>query len=1368
MAIDYASLATSGSNTDASSYTTASISPTANNLVLAWVYSAAGSTPNVPTVSGGGVTWVQVATVLDSTSQKRLTLFRAMSAVSTSGTVTFDFGGQTQTGCTWSIIQYDHVSTRGTNGSGAIVQTDTEASAGSVSSLTSTLSSFASTQNAAVGGFGYALNSTDGVVGSGFTHTGERNQGSPNMAMLTEFRNSPDTTVDMSIGASSVPMVGISAELAVAKTEQIKDNFDDNSTSSQWGYYNSVVEANGQVEITVTGGTPDYHGYYSGDYYDLTDSYIMVEVVNPGNQAWTSLETELQATVEGDGANRVCFTLSNNVLTAYQTVASSNTSLATVAWNATNMRWWRIRESGGTTYWEYTSQAGYEANTWTTLHSKLNPITMTAMGIDIDAGNWSTETGSTLVVFDNFNIVYTTDRYWVGGTGNWDDTSHWATSSGGSGGASVPTSINNVYFDVNSFSSASQVVDINGATAVCKDMDWTGATNNPSLYAGDAGSLSIYGSLTFISAMSITGVYADFGIKFMSTGSETIDMSGKSFPGWWSGNVEFNGVGGTWDLQDDLSLGSSNNSIVFKKGTLNTNNYAITTRSLIATWGASFTLNLGSSIVEAFGVDFDEAGFTLNEGTSHIKLGNSSSGFSLVTGDETFYDVTIDGNTTNFTINDSNTYHNLTINSLSYDAPKTIVIEAGTTQTITNNLSISGSSGTRLVEITSSSPSTQYNIISNGSDVTGDYLDITDSNVSGTARFLVGTGFVNGGNNDGWEVDAPDITLVANYVVSSGSDIAKDASYDVLYQTNITKDSVYAVLYTPADITQPSGYSIFVDAADITLDASYSIARENLDSSRLKKLKIGEKYGPVTSVVLGRVPQNDNIIISSSNSRTDIISDINTTTNLFTVNSNELSDGNLIRVESTGDLPAPLQADVNYYVYTNSDPDTFALARTYSDAIAGINLVNLTTSGTGTVTLAHIQTQEVQINNNQIMDDDRITLLPNLYPKLVGIEWNEVQATTIGLGWHEVGDLIEFTQGDRTVVGFMSEVHLVFDGSIKETLKSEIPDVATINYQTAGGILKTVYNTEIKVDKQENEITSIVSQQDIYQEETLENFTQVYQDINNIALTVQKYGGGNLIRNSVGFATTQEQDDSSNLYDKFSFWDYNTDYDMATNGVAISYSSSESQNNGGVSGEVIEMSGADISITQRIVLAAQTPLSFGIRVNNDPGTGSATITLSNDSETFTIDIDDATSYDWTELTLQNFQTTLPWLDVTITVDAVTKLQFTDLRIMYGATITGWMQAASEILSTNVQFTEFGMRIFDNVHDTETRVTYNEFSTRRRSDGAVLFEADDSGIVANDVTIKGRTSYLSGGDEVIRQITIPESSTMSGIAFIRVS
>jgi hypothetical protein len=73
------------------------------------------------------------------------------------------------------------------------------------------------------------------------------------------------------------------------------------------------------------------------------------------------------------------------------------------------------------------------------------------------------------------------DYYWVGGSGNWTDaTNHWATSSGGSTFHTlVPSESDNVIFDANSFSGSGQTVTVNSLTAYCKNMTWTGATNNP-------------------------------------------------------------------------------------------------------------------------------------------------------------------------------------------------------------------------------------------------------------------------------------------------------------------------------------------------------------------------------------------------------------------------------------------------------------------------------------------------------------------------------------------------------------------------------------------------------------------------------------------------------------------------------------------------------------------------------------------------------------------------------------------------------------------------------------------------------------------------------------------------------------------------
>ncbi len=106
--------------------------------------------------------------------------------------------------------------------------------------------------------------------------------------------------------------------------------------------------------------------------------------------------------------------------------------------------------------------------------------------------------------------------------------------------------------------------------------------------------------------------------------------------------------------------------------------------------------------------------------------------------------------------------------------------------------------------------------------------------------------------------------------------------------------------------------------------------------------------------------------------------------------------------------------------------------------------------------------------------------------------------------------------------------------------------------------------------------------------------------------------------------------------------------------------------------------------------------------------------------------------------------------------------------MYGATTQGWVQANGEILSANVQFTTEGVRVFDSVHDTETRMTFNEFSTRRKSDDEILFEADDLGVVTNNLSIKGRTSYIRDGDVIVKQLTIGSANPKSGLAFIRVA
>lgn len=86
------------------------------------------------------------------------------------------------------------------------------------------------------------------------------------------------------------------------------------------------------------------------------------------------------------------------------------------------------------------------------------------------------------------------DRYWVGGSGTWDSssTTNWSTTSGGAGGASVPTSADNVIFDSNSGgSSNTEIVTISGAVT-CANLTVTGSFAAP--WRGTGATLNIHGT----------------------------------------------------------------------------------------------------------------------------------------------------------------------------------------------------------------------------------------------------------------------------------------------------------------------------------------------------------------------------------------------------------------------------------------------------------------------------------------------------------------------------------------------------------------------------------------------------------------------------------------------------------------------------------------------------------------------------------------------------------------------------------------------------------------------------------------------------------------------------------------------------------
>jgi hypothetical protein len=118
--------------------------------------------------------------------------------------------------------------------------------------------------------------------------------------------------------------------------------------------------------------------------------------------------------------------------------------------------------------------------------------------------------------------------YWVGGSGTWDatTTTYWATSSGGAGGAGVPTSADSVIFDASSNIGVGAftvtVAGTSAAPAVCLDFSTGGAggalDGAMTLAFGTTGFVGCYGSLTFpVANFSISTGASTTGIRFLST-----------------------------------------------------------------------------------------------------------------------------------------------------------------------------------------------------------------------------------------------------------------------------------------------------------------------------------------------------------------------------------------------------------------------------------------------------------------------------------------------------------------------------------------------------------------------------------------------------------------------------------------------------------------------------------------------------------------------------------------------------------------------------------------------------------------------------------------------------------------------------------
>lgn len=368
-------------------------------------------------------------------------------------------------------------------------------------------------------------------------------------------------------------------------------------------------------------------------------------------------------------------------------------------------------------------------------------------------------------------------RYWIGGSGDWNDQSHWSATSGGTGGACVPTVYDDVYFNAASnFTAGNKTVTVNNGNAYCRNIDWTGATNAPIWSKAATWNIEVWGTSVILnpaatfntSPITLKGATAtSLQGSVLGNFDVTIDKPGGSLTllnNYSNTQTDFVLTAGTFNAAGrTLSISSIDNSALDNVSAIDISNASVTASYLWRYTGnaASHTLNATNSTIttpafHATGLIYNLVNVTGTLNTSAII--NSTTIDSLnFTNTNTASAAGINGTSNILNIVDYKGGGGIygtgnSIDTLIFFPGNTYTLTAGTNTTINGQWYGSGTP-CRATEIISSSASVNATITKNSGDVDFDYVRLRRITAAGTAApFVARSHSTNLGNNVNWNI----------------------------------------------------------------------------------------------------------------------------------------------------------------------------------------------------------------------------------------------------------------------------------------------------------------------------------------------------------------------------------------------------------------------------------------------------------------------------------------------------------------------------------------------------------------------------------------------------------------------------------------
>jgi len=201
-------------------------------------------------------------------------------------------------------------------------------------------------------------------------------------------------------GAGSEEPVGCSADGMLA----LKDGFDDGAIAPVWGVYTggaaTVEEAGGALVVGLPSvdDSPMYGSLYAPTSHDLTGCAVATKVAEAPDLAsngFAHLHVDAGPDVieifqEGEG------------LYFKEVIGQQHIFLAQIPYSPAEHAYWRIREEGGTAYWETSA----DGQAWVVQASAEAPFPLTAISFGIAAGRYQPDLSpSGTARFESLNVI---------------------------------------------------------------------------------------------------------------------------------------------------------------------------------------------------------------------------------------------------------------------------------------------------------------------------------------------------------------------------------------------------------------------------------------------------------------------------------------------------------------------------------------------------------------------------------------------------------------------------------------------------------------------------------------------------------------------------------------------------------------------------------------------------------------------------------------------------------------------------------------------------------------------------------------------------------------------------------------------------